>query len=96
MEVLMSEKKYTSQPNQPGAVREVAASELKNAWHLYLDRVSQAHEEVVVTRYGKPIAKLIPYEAEEGEREIFGSLAGTVTVHGDIIAPTGEEWEADE
>jgi prevent-host-death family protein len=95
MEVSMSKKKYTSQPHRPGVIREVAASELKNSWHLYLDRVSQAHEEVVITRYGKPVAKLVPYEAEEGERGIFGSLAGTVKVHGDIIEPTGEEWEAD-
>jgi prevent-host-death family protein len=91
----MSEKEYTPKPHKPAAVREVTASELKNAWHLYLDQVGQAHEEIVVTRYGKPVAKLVPYEAEEGEPGIFGTLAGTVTVHGDIIEPTGEEWEAD-
>ncbi len=78
-------------------VREVAASELKNAWHELLDRVSQAREEIVVTRYGKPIARLVPVEPEEGAERasLFGWLEGTVTVRGDIIAPTGEEWEAD-
>lgn len=91
----MIEKKYAAKSKKAAAVREVSASELKNAWHMYLDRVGQAHEEVVITRYGKPVAKLVPYEAVEGAQGIFGSLAGTVTVHDDIIAPTGEVWEAD-
>lgn len=75
---------------------EVSASDLKNCWHEFLERVSQARQEVVVTRYGHPIAKLSPYEepAEDGGG-IFGSLAGSVTVHGDLIAPIGEVWDAD-
>lgn len=75
--------------------RTVSASELKNAWHAYLDRVSQARDEIVVTRYGKPIARLSPYRQGDEKVRIFGYLQGTVTVHGDIVAPTGEEWEAD-
>lgn len=72
---------------------EVPASEVKNAWHEYLERVSQSREEIVITRYGKPIARLAPVEPEE-KRSIFGWLAGTVTVHGDIIEPIDVEWEA--
>lgn len=74
---------------------EVSASDLKNSWHEFLERVSQARQEVVVTRYGHPIARLSPYEGPEGGGGIFGSLAGSVTVHGDIIAPLGEAWDAD-
>lgn len=74
---------------------EVAASDLKNAWHEYLDQVEQGRQEVVVTRYGRPVAKLIPYEAEDAGGRIFGCLAGTVTIHGDIVAPLGEPWQAD-
>jgi prevent-host-death family protein len=77
---------------------EVPASEVKNSWHQYLDRVSRQRQEVVVTRYGKPIAKLVPIEPS-GEDEqtagLFGWLRGTVTVHGDIIAPIDEPWDAD-
>jgi hypothetical protein len=25
---------------------------------------------------------------------IFGRMRGTVTIHGDIVGPTGEEWNA--
>ena len=74
---------------------EVSASALKNAWHEYLDQVDQGHQEVVVTRYGRPVAKLIPFEKPETGGRIFGSLAGSVTVHGNIVAPLGESWEAD-
>lgn len=78
----------------PGITR-VPASEVKNAWHEYVDRVSQAREEIVVTRYGKAVMKLSPVEEEEDQQEIFGFLAGTLTVHGDIVAVTGEVWNAD-
>ncbi len=78
-----------------GQVTEVQASEVKNAWHEFIDRVSRAREEIVVTRYGKPVMKLSPVDEQEDRPGIFGFLAGTVTIHGDIIAPTGEAWEAD-
>lgn len=81
--------------NKAGRAVEVPASEVKNAWHEFVDRVSQAREEIVVTRYGKPIMKLTPIEAPEAGSGLFGCLAGTVTIHGDVVAPTGEEWEAD-
>jgi prevent-host-death family protein len=72
----------------------VPASEVKNAWHEYVERVSQGREEVVVTRYGRPIMKLTPIDADE-EAGILGFLADTVTAHGDIVAPTGEVWAAE-
>jgi prevent-host-death family protein len=74
---------------------EVSASDLKNGWHDYLSRVSEGRQELVVTRYGHPIARLTPYEEPEDRPGIFGWLAGSVTVHGDIVAPVGEAWEAD-
>jgi len=74
---------------------EVPASEVKNAWHEYLDRVSRAREEIVITRYGKPVARLTPVPLGETHAGIFGCLAGSVQVRGDLTAPTGEVWDAD-
>ena len=74
----------------------IPASEVKNAWHSVLERVSQGRERIVVTRYGKPLAVLGPYDGEEGgPRSLFGWLPGSVTIHGDIVAPLDVEWEAD-
>lgn len=74
---------------------EVTSSEMKNHWHEYLERVSQGRQEIVVTRYGEPIAKLTPADPPERGRGFIGFLAGTITVTGDIIGPTGESWDAD-
>ncbi len=77
----------------------VPASELKNAWHEYLDRVSRGRQEVIVTRYGKPVAKLVPIDAEESGEDapptFIGCLRGTVTFCGDIMAPIDEKWDAE-
>lgn len=74
---------------------EVPASEVKKAWHHYVDRVAQAREVIVVTRYGRPVAKLSPMGEGENGSTLLGALAGTVTIHGDIVAPAGEAWDAD-
>ena len=74
---------------------EVTASALKNAWHHHLDRVEQIRTDIVVTGYGRPVARLVPSAAGEEEPGIFGCLAGTVTEHGDTTLPVDEAWEAD-
>ena len=76
-------------------VEHVPASEVKNAWHEFVERVGRAREEIVVTRYGKPVMKLSPIEPEGDQPGFFGFMSGTVTFHGDVVGPTGEEWEAD-
>jgi len=44
-----------------------------------------------ITKRGKPIAEVIPFEAEHGEIP----LKDTVTFMGDIISPVAEDdWEA--
>ncbi|HSW31551.1 MAG TPA: type II toxin-antitoxin system Phd/YefM family antitoxin [Longimicrobiales bacterium] len=80
-----------------GTAVEVPASEVKKGWHHYVDRVAQARETIVVTRYGRPVAKLSPMESGDVCRPglLIGALAGTVTFHGDVLGPTGETWEAD-
>ena len=73
----------------------ISASKAKNSWHAVLARISQGRERIVVTRYGKPLAILSPFEEEEGKGEgLFGWLSGSVTVHGDIVSTLEEEWEA--
>ena len=59
-----------------------------------MDDVQKYHKEIVITKFGKPVAKLVP--VEEGKpKPLFGCMKGTVKIHGDIIAPTGEVWFAD-
>ena len=47
---------------------------------------------LVITKRGKPVARLLPYEQEHSE--LIGSLRHKTTVVGDILT-TGVEWHAD-
>lgn len=72
---------------------EISAGEFKAKCLKLMDEVANSHEKVVITKRGKPVAMLVPVEPEVA-KPLFGYMAGTVTVHGDLIAPVDEEWEA--
>jgi len=76
-------------------VTEVSASDLKNEWHRWLQRVADGGQTIVVTRYGKPIATLSPVQDSREPHRIFGALSGTVADAGDLVSPTDEAWEAE-
>jgi antitoxin (DNA-binding transcriptional repressor) of toxin-antitoxin stability system len=47
----------------------------------------------LITKYGKPVAKLVP--AEKQADDIFGYMTGKVKIVGDIVGPGTplEDWE---
>jgi prevent-host-death family protein len=59
-----------------------------------MDIIAATREPVVITKNGKPIAKLVP--AGRPTQEFFGCLAGTIEIAGDIESPLqlAEDWEA--
>lgn len=71
----------------------VAAGDFKTHCLQLIERVRQERGEVVITRYGRPVAKLVPFE--ESPLSMVGYLAGSVTAYGDLISPINEEWDAD-
>ena len=72
---------------------EISAGEFKARCLKLMDEVARTHEPVIITKRGKPVAKMVPVENEE-KPELFGYMAGTATIHGDIIGPIEVEWEA--
>lgn len=52
------------------------------------------HNEIIITKHGKPVAKLIPY-SEAPEKSLFGYMKNTVHESDDIIKPIDELWEMD-
>lgn len=58
-----------------------------------MDEVQAKRQAVVITKRGKPVAKLVPAETEEKD-EIFGFFKGKIKVTGDVVSPalTPEEW----
>ena len=58
-----------------------------------MDEVARTGQPVVITKHGRPVAQLVPVPAER--TSLFGYMKNTVTIKGDIVAPTGEVWSAD-
>ena len=58
-----------------------------------LKDVEQNREEVTLLRRGVPIARIVPI-AEAGPQSGYGWMRGSVRELGDIVGPTGEEWDA--
>ena len=59
-----------------------------------MDDVQKYHKEITITKFGKPVAKLVPVE-EKKPKSVFGYMKGTLKIRGDIMS-TGEKWFADE
>jgi len=55
-----------------------------------IDRAA-AGEEIVISRHGRPVARLVPYGPAAGKRRKLGALAGRVRVAEDFDAPLPEE-----
>jgi prevent-host-death family protein len=70
----------------------VPAAKFKANCLALMDKVQETGESVVITKHGKPVAKLVPAERER--RNLWGDLAGTVKILGDIESPVTNDWEA--
>ncbi len=57
-----------------------------------MDEVASKRESVIITKRGKPVAKLVPVEKEKDD--IFGFFKGKGKILGDIVSPafSPEEW----
>jgi prevent-host-death family protein len=69
----------------------IGAGDFKAKCLHLLDDVAEHRESLVITKRGKPIAKLVPMPPET---ELFGALAGSVVDETDIVAPVDTEWES--
>lgn len=68
----------------------IGAAKFKEHCLSLLDQLDA--EGIVITKHGKPIARLIPYEQEWAD--LIGSLRDKVTIKGDIFS-TGIRWDAE-
>lgn len=75
-------------------MKKMAASKFKAQCLAVMDQVHRTGEQVVITKHGKPLAKLVPLKRNADS--LFGDLAGTVRILGDIESPATapEDWNA--
>jgi len=71
----------------------IAVSEFKARCLTLLEEVATQHHMLIITKFGKPIAKVTPIE--NTKPPLLGSWKGLVEVEGDIVGfDTSDEWEA--
>ncbi len=77
-------------------MEEIAISKFKAKCLAILERVRRTHEPIRVTRFGKPVAEIVPPSLENRPPRRLGTLSGLITIHGDIVSPVGDinDWEA--
>lgn len=71
-------------------MKTVSASKFKQQCLALLDTVGP--EGIVVTKRGKPVAKVLPVES--GSAVLIGKWKGRIHVRGDIFS-TGLKWDAE-
>ena len=58
-----------------------------------LDEVAETGREIVITKRGRPVARLVPFRRARGAP--FGLYRDQIRIHGDIGGPIDVEWEAE-
>ena len=71
-------------------MQQINASKFKEQCLAILDNLKP--EGIIITKHGKPVARLIP--AESDCAELIGSLKGRLKIKGDILS-TGAKWDAE-
>ena len=73
-------------------MKKMAAGSFKIHCLAVMDEVQAKRETVLITKHGKPVAKLVP--ADQEADDIYNFLAGKGAIVGDVVAPaiSLEEW----
>lgn len=77
-------------------MEEIAISKFKATCLAVMERVRKTRKPILVTRFGKPVAEIVPPSPEPRPKRCLGDMQGTARIVGDIISPAvdEEDWEA--
>jgi prevent-host-death family protein len=77
------------------SMEEIAISKFKAACLAVLEKVRKTGKPVLVTRFGQPVAEVVPPAIPKRPGNWIGSFAGTPKIVGDIVSPATDEedWE---
>jgi prevent-host-death family protein len=73
-------------------MKTISAAEFKARCLTLMDDVNSTRETLVITKRGKPVARLVP--ADKEGREFIGRLKGVIEIVGDLDADPPEAWES--
>lgn len=75
-------------------MKTMPAGEFKAKCLRVMEEVRKYRTPVVITKKGKPVAKLVP--PDEPKKDVFGCMANKIKIIGDIespVLPPIEEWD---
>jgi prevent-host-death family protein len=72
-------------------MKKIAAGEFKARCLTLMEDVRSTREPLIITKRGKPVAKLVP--VEDTKDDFIGRLEGVFRIVGDIESPI-DEWES--
>ena len=77
-------------------MEEIAISRFKATCLSVLERVRKTGKPVLVTRFGKPVAEVVPPPPPKTLSSWLGAMAGTGRILGDTVSPAADEedWQA--
>jgi prevent-host-death family protein len=76
-------------------MEEIAASKFKVTCLSVIERVRKTRKPVRVTRYGKPVAEIVPLSVPKRPKSWLGDMAGTGRILGDIVSPSTDPEDYD-
>lgn len=78
------------------AMETIAISKFKSTCLAVLERVRRTGQPVLITRFGRPVAQVVPPSPPPALGEWIGSLQSSGKIAGDIVSPVSDEedWEA--
>lgn len=76
-------------------MREIAISEFKAKCLGILEEVRKTRKPIRVTRFGKPVAEVVPPSMTKPAGKRLGSMVGTGRILGDIVGSISDESEWD-
>jgi prevent-host-death family protein len=75
---------------------QIPISKFKATCLAILERVRRSRRPVLVTRFGKPVAEIVPPSPRARPDDWLGCMKDEGKIVGDIVSPASEEsdWEA--
>lgn len=74
-------------------MKTIKASEFKAKCLSLMDDVAKSGEEIVVTKNGKPVSKLVPIRNRP--KQVYGLHRGMWELMDDLVEPVNESWDAE-
>ncbi len=83
----------TTESKQDTGTRTINAAEFKATCLELLDEVAESGEELIITKNGHPVSRLVPYRVQSSG--FIGRDRDKIRILGDIVSPMPSEWFED-